>query len=45
MTASIELYPAGDGWPYGGTIDSVADMGAEVVEMPVDGVCVDEENK
>jgi len=36
---------SGKGWPYSATIDKAKEFGAEVVEMNVDEVCVDEENK
>jgi len=35
----------GEGWPYAATIDKAKEFGADVVEMNVDEVCVDEANK
>jgi len=35
----------GDGWPFAATLDKAEEFGAEVVEMDVDEVCVDEERK
>ena len=35
----------GEGWPYAATIDKAKEFGAEVVEMNVDEICIDEANK
>ncbi len=39
------IFFSGDGWPYGATIDSATEMGAEVEELESDQVCADEDNK
>ena len=36
---------SGKGWPYAATIDKAEEFGAEVVEMSVEDVCVDEDHK
>ena len=43
-TKHIAIF-SGDNWPYAGTIDKAIEFGAEVVEMGVDEVCIDEKNK
>ena len=38
VAIKITLGMKGDGWPYGGTIDQVREMGAQVEELNVDQV-------
>ncbi|TRY61295.1 hypothetical protein TCAL_03696 [Tigriopus californicus] len=45
IKVKLTLGKQGDGWPFGGTLDKAKEFGAEVVEMNVNEVCIDEEHK
>lgn len=36
---------SGEGWPYAATIDKAVEFGVEHQELPVEQICVDEDNK